>query len=242
MTISTSIADWVGTIEVEDFSPLSRYDAHFARSLRDAVVELSDDDHVKAIVLRTRGEFAPDVPAAELDPSTLFTSWPQDFAGASALYQAVTFSKKITVTEVAGGCHGAGTLLVLASDITAAGESARFGSPFRARPEANFVLTALTVRLNRAKAWLLRGSVLDAATAYDYGLVNEVVPDADLEETTRTMTGRITAMPLDGIVMSKMLQQPILDASGVGREFDMASFYASGLDVLATQSTGGSDV
>lgn len=241
MTMTTSVGEWVGTIEVDDFSPLSRYDEGFARTLRDAVVDLSDDDHVKAVVLRSRGDFAPDTDVPALDRSTLFTSWPQTFAGASALYQAMTFSKKVIITEVSGACYGAGTLLVLSSDVTAAGESARFGSPFRGRPEANFVLTALTIRLNRAKAWMIRDSELDAIAAYDFGLVNDVVPDEELRAATESMAQRVAHMPLDGIVMSKMLQQPVLDASGVGREFDMASFYASGLHAVATPATGASD-
>lgn len=242
MSIDISIAEWIATIDVEDFSPLTQYDEDFARSLRDAVVDLSDDDHVKAIVLRARGDFAPAVPIPALDGADLFTSWPQVFAGSSALYQAMTFSKKVIITEVAGDCRGVGSLLVLSSDLTTAGVSARFGSPFQGRPEANFVLAALTVRLNRAKAWMLRDSTLDADTAYAFGLVNEVVADAGLRAATATMARRVAHMPLDGIVMSKMLQQSVLDASGVGREFDMAAFYASGLHALAASETGAADV
>lgn len=233
--MQTSVSDWTGVIEVDDFSPLSRYDAGFAVELRHAVVDLSDDDHVKAVVLRARGDFAPDTPAAAPDPATIFTTWPREFSGAAAIYQAVTFSKKVVITEVAGECAGAGTVLALASDLTIAADDARFGSPFRGRPEANFVLAALTIRQNRAKAWLLRDAVLDAPTAYDFGLVNEVVPRDGLRAGSAAMAARVARMPLDGVVMSKMLQQPVLDASGVGREYDMAGFYAAGLQ--ATRAT-----
>lgn len=223
------IADWVAVVEVDDFSPLSRGDAAFATELRNAVVDLSDDDFVKAIVLRSRGDFAPDGEPGAIDMSTVFTTWPRQLAGASALYQSITFSKKVIITEVAGESSAAGTMLVLASDLTVASDDARFSSPFRGRPEANFVLTALTIRLNRAKAWMLRDTILDAQTAYDFGLVNEVVAAASLQDTALAMGEAVSHMPLDGVVMSKMLQQPVLDASGVGREFDMASFYAAGL-------------
>jgi enoyl-CoA hydratase len=222
-------ADWVGVIEVADFSPLTRGDVGFALELRDHVVDLSDDDHVKAIILRATGDdFAPAAGAGDVDPAEAFTSWPRDVAGAAALYQAMTFSKKVIITEVSGECSGSGTNLVLASDLTAASDDARFRCPLRQRPETNFVQLALTIRLDRAKAWAFRDRVLDAETAYRVGLVNSVVPRASLQDEARDFGARVARMPLDGVVMSKMLQQPVLDASGVGREFDMAGFYAIG--------------
>jgi enoyl-CoA hydratase/carnithine racemase len=236
--MKVNVEDWVGSIEVDDYSPLSSGDTAFAVELRNAVVELSDDDLVKAIVLRARGDFAPAATSARLDPGTLFTSWPREVSGAAALYQAVTFSKKVVITAVSGACLGAGSSLVLASDLTVAAHDACFGSPFRGNPEANFVLAALTIRLNRAKAWVLRDTVLDAETAYDFGLVNEVVPAAGLRAAAEAMGARVARMPLDGVVMSKMLQQPVLDVSGVGREYDMASFYAAGLELAGGPKTG----
>lgn len=234
----TTVEDWVGTIEVDDYSPLSQGDAGFATELRDAIVELSDDDFVKAVLLRARGDFAPARPAGPVDPRSIFTTWPREFSGASALYQAMTFSKKVVITEVTGECSGAGTCLVLASDLTVASQDARFGSPFRDHPEANFVLAALTIRLNRAKVWVVRDTVLDAPTAYEFGLVNDVVPAPEVRAAGAAMGARVARMPLDGVVMSKMLQQPVLDASGVGREYDMAGFYAAGLHMTGGAAEG----
>lgn len=228
--LKITTTDWVATIEAPDFSPLGRSDAGFARALRNAVVDLSDDDFVKVIVLRATGpDFAPAtsglVPAAD----KVFTNWTQDIAGASALYQSLTFSKKIIITEVAGECSGAGSMLVLASDLTVASEDSTFASPFREHPEANFVLAALTIRLNRAKAWLLQGQAIDARDAHDFGLVNSIVSPELLTDRTANQARAAARMPLDGVVMSKMLQQAVLDSHGVGRDYDMASFYAAGM-------------
>lgn len=224
-----TIKNWVGVIEVDDFSPLSRGDAAFAAELRNAVVDLSDDDFVKVIILRARGDFAPFQPAPDPDPAVIFTEWSRNFAGAAALYQSMTFSKKVILTEVAGECAGAGSLLVLSSDLTVAASDALFASPFADHPEANFVLAALTIRLNRAKAWVIRDYAIDAAQADAFGLINRVVDREDLSATALGMAASAALMPLDGVVMTKMLQQAVLDASGVGREFDMASFYSAGL-------------
>lgn len=224
--ISTNVNAGVGTVSVADFSPLSSYDVKFAAELRDAVVELADSDAVKAIVLRAEGpEFCTRSDAGP--PENIWTEWEQIFAGARGLYQCLCFAKKVIVTEVHGACTGAGSMLVLCSDLTVASSDATFGSPFTAHPEANVVLAALTMRLNRAKSWLLQGSTLSSADALEAGLVNEVVERAELAAAVDRRTYSITRMPLDGVTMSKMLLQSVLDSHGVGREFDMAGFYAA---------------
>lgn len=219
-------SNWCAVVEAPDFAPLTRHDAAFAQELGDAVVRAGDDDAVKVILLRASGpDFAPVAPVDPVPAGEVLTSWHRDFAGPTAVYQALCFSKKIVLTEVAGQCHGAGSALALCSDLTVAAESARFGSPF-ALPEANFVLAALTMRLNRAKSWMLLDSVLDAEEAEACGLVNQVVPDRELAGTAEGVARSASGMPLDGVTMSKMLMQSVLDAHGVGREFDLADEYA----------------
>jgi enoyl-CoA hydratase/carnithine racemase len=120
-------------------------------------------------------------------------------------------------------------MLVLCSDLTVAAREATIRSPFSTVPEANVVLAALTMRLNRAKAWMLRDATLSAAQALESGLVNQVVEPADLAAAVERAARSVTRMPLDGVTMSKMLLQSVLDAHGVGREFDLAGFYASAL-------------
>ncbi|GAA3237989.1 hypothetical protein GCM10017691_37650 [Pseudonocardia petroleophila] len=225
--VEVTVAEHCAVIEVDDFSPLSRYDAPFARDLGRAVVEACDDDAVKVVLLRARNaDFAPEALPAPIAVREVLTTWHRDFAGSDALYQALCFAKKVVVTEVTGDVIGAGAMLVLCSDLTVAADTARIGSPFSSHPEANFALAALTMRLNRAKAWMLRESVLTAAQALEQGLVNRVVPAADLTDAVSELTRSVTGMPLDGVTMSKMLLQSVLDAHGVGRDFDLADQYA----------------
>lgn len=227
MTVSVQVSDGVAVVEADDFGPLGAHDVGFADRLTAAIVDVSDDDLVKAVVLRSRAaDFAPAVESVAVPVAQVPTTWHRSFAGASALYQALCFSKKVVITRVTGECAGAGSNLVLCSDLTVASEDARFGSPFLALPESNFVLAALTVRLNRAKAWAIRGATYDARTAHDIGLVNRVAPHDALDAEVAAFTDAILGMPLDGVTMSKMLQQAVYDAHGVGREFDLADHYA----------------
>lgn len=223
----TTIADGVAVVEVDDLAPLGSHDAGFADELAAAIVEVSDDDGVKALVLRTSGpDFCSSSSPSRVAVPEVPTTWHRSFAASSAVYQALCFSKKVVLTRVTGECAGAGSALVLCSDLTVASDDARFGSPFLDLPESNFVLAALTIRLNRAKAWAVRGTTYDAATAYSIGLVNRVAPVAAVDDEVTAFTDAIVGMPLDGVTMSKMLQQAVYDAHGVGREFDLADHYA----------------
>ncbi|MEU7812201.1 enoyl-CoA hydratase/isomerase family protein [Pseudonocardia sp. NPDC049154] len=225
--IDVSVSAGVATVEVADFAPLSRFDADFGWELRDTVVALADDDLVKVIHLRATGpDFAPEVTGPVSASAPPSARWRRVFAGAKGLYQSLCFAKKAVVTEVAGSCTGAGSMLVLCSHLTVAADDARFGSPFLALPESNFVLAALTMRLNRAKAWAVTEELLGADRAQEAGLINDVVSRAALPAAAARLAADVAEMPLDGVAMTTMLRQAVLDAHGVGREFDLAPHYA----------------
>ena len=232
--ISVEQKNGVATVTLTDCRPLSMHDPVFGLELRDAVRDSADSDDIKAIVIRVSGpDFSPavstdvSVAAARQRGDRLGPQWHATYAAASGLYQNVCFCKKIVITAVSGQCAGAGSFLVLCSDLTVATPDATFASPFGALPEANLVLAALTMRLNRAKAWLLSGSALNADEACNAGLINRIARGGTLDAEAQNMARAVTRMPLDGIAMSKINVETCLDAQGVGREFDMAGFYAA---------------
>lgn len=225
--ISVDIANAIATLTLADCAPLSRHDIAFGFALRDAVRDAADSDVVKAIVIRVSG--ANFSAAVRGSGATDGTAWHEAYAAASGLYQNLCFCKKVVITAVQGECAGAGSLLVLCSDLTVAARDATFASPFSTLPEANLVLAALTLRLNRAKSWLLGSEPLCAQAACDAGLINRIVDAHALDAAAQKMARAVTRMPLDGIAMSKINVETALDAQGVGREFDMAGFYAESL-------------
>ena len=116
---------------------------------------------------------------------------------------------------------------------------ATFASPFQTLPESNLVLAALTMRLNRAKSWMLGGNALSARQALDAGLINRIAATGTLDGAAQKMARAVTRMPLDGIAMSKINVETSLDAQGVGREFDMAGFYAASMQRAGDDTGGG---
>lgn len=236
----------VATISVPDYALLTGHDIAFGLALRDAVRDTADRDEIKAIVLRADGpDFAPPVPDAALDAAADLragsgrTRWHAAYAAPSGLYQNMVFCRKVIVTAVNGRCAGAGSMLVLCSDFTVCDDDASFASPFDVLPEANLVLAALTVRLNRAKSWLLGGQAWDAEKARHAGLINRVAARADVERIAHDMAAAAAQMPLDGLAMTRILFEAFLDTQGVGQDFDMAELYAGALQACRAAGTAG---
>lgn len=229
--INVTVNDGRGVITVPSFAALETRDPGFARAIAQAVTDLSDDDYVKAIILRASGQDFSD-PGSGPDSATEASDaeWESLLAGSRGVHQAVCFSKKVTVAAVSGRCGPAGTALMLTADLAVADRGAAFKAPFATVPEANFALAALTMRLNRAKAWAITDGWLTAEQALETGLVNALVGPGEVWEKADAIAAEVAEIPLDGVIMSKMLLQAVLDAHGVGAEFDMAPLYRCAME------------
>ncbi|HVZ42220.1 MAG TPA: enoyl-CoA hydratase/isomerase family protein [Ramlibacter sp.] len=235
----------VALITFADASPLSRADTRFALALRDAARDAADSDDVKAIVLRSdRADFAPAPTAADLRIASAVreaerSKWHAAFCAPSGLYQNLAYCKKTVVTAVRGHCSAVGSMLVLCSDHTVCADDSRFEAPFTALPESSLVLAALTMRLNRAKSWMLGGDAWNADMALRAGLVNLAVAADGVDARARSAAECAARMPLDGVAMSKLLVEAFLDTQGVGQDFDMAGFHATALQAAERAAGAG---
>jgi enoyl-CoA hydratase/carnithine racemase len=104
------------------------------------------------------------------------------------------------IAEVQGVATAAGCQLVATCDLAIASEEASFATPgvriglFCTTP---MVALSRCVGRKRALHMLLTGEAVNAATAVDWGLINSVVPSAELKPATRNLAARIAqASPL----------------------------------------------
>ena len=104
------------------------------------------------------------------------------------------------IAEVQGLATAAGCQLVAACDLAIASEEAAFATPgvkiglFCTTP---MVALSRAIGRKRALQMLLTGELVDARTACEWGLVNQVVPAGELAAATRAMAARIAeASPL----------------------------------------------
>jgi enoyl-CoA hydratase/carnithine racemase len=120
-----------------------------------------------------------------------------------------------TIAAVQGAALGVGFGIAMACDLVIAGERARLGSPFA---NIGCVLdsgghAALVQRIgpHRALELVYTGRLLDGTEAAAIGLVNEVVPDADLATRVDELATRIGAGPTAAFMASKRIVQRLVD-------------------------------
>ena len=111
------------------------------------------------------------------------------------LMQTLHDVPQVVLARVHALATAAGCQLVASCDLAVAAESAGFAAPggkggwFCHTP---MVAIARDVGRKRAMELALTGDVIDAATALDWGLVNRVVPDAELDATVADLMARAT--------------------------------------------------
>ena len=136
------------------------------------------------------------------------------------------------VARVHGLATAAGCQLVASADLAVASEDAGFAAPggkggwFCHTP---MVAIARNVGRKRAAELALSGDVIDAPTALDWGLVNQVVPAARLDSAVQDLLERVTR----GSAESKGIGKQALYAQ---IDLDQAKAYAYAVEVMAATS------
>ncbi len=137
-------------------------------------------------------------------------------AGAQRLVAAVVDCEKPVIGAINGTAAGIGAHLALACDLVLAADSARFIEVFVRRglvPDgAGCWLLPRLIGLQKAKELMFFGDDLPAAEAERIGLVNRVVPVADLEKVAGEWAARLAAGPTRSIGLTKGLLNRSLDS------------------------------
>jgi 2-(1,2-epoxy-1,2-dihydrophenyl)acetyl-CoA isomerase len=114
-----------------------------------------------------------------------------------------------TVAAVHGRAAGLGLHLALATDFVVAATTATFSEPFAERgftPDsgATYLLPRL-IGISRAKTMLLRGEVIDAPTALDWGMISETVPEDRLAGAAARLAADLAAGPTFSLGLAKAM-------------------------------------
>lgn len=138
-------------------------------------------------------------------------------------YMAFQYSLKPVIAQVQGWCSGAGLYLVELVDLAIAADDARFS-----HSEQRLGLAGNTWHLNtqimtygpkKARELLLLGDNFDGRDAERLGLVNQSVPQEQLESTVEDWARRVAQHPRDALVTGKAMFQMALDSLGGSQQF-----------------------
>lgn len=160
------------------------------RRLSDELRAVADDPAVRAIILGAAGPaFSSGHDLRELraaDEETARTLFTAD----AEVMRAVRDAPQPVVARVQGPATAAGCHLVAAADLAVASAAATFAVPGPVMGLVGATAMVEVARLigrRRATQMLLSGAPITADTALDWGLVNAVVPSAELAAAARAM-------------------------------------------------------
>jgi 2-(1,2-epoxy-1,2-dihydrophenyl)acetyl-CoA isomerase len=144
--------------------------------------------------------------------------------GAQRLVAAVLDCQKPVVAAVNGTAAGIGAHLVLACDLVVAAEEASFIEVFVRRgilPDGGgCYLLPRIIGMQRAKELVMLGDRLTAADAFVFGMVNRVVPAAELEATAAELATRLAEGPTIALGLAKRLLNRSLDSDRASSFFE----------------------
>ncbi|MGC4231423.1 MAG: enoyl-CoA hydratase-related protein [Niabella sp.] len=201
-TLNFEVSDQIGIITINRPDKLNALNKTVFDELNAALDEIINDTGIRSAVITGSGEKAF-VAGADIS----------EFAGLDAekgealarrgqmVFDKIEHSPKIIVAAVNGYALGGGCELAMACHFRVAADNAKFG-----QPEVNLGLlpgyggTQRLTRLigkGRAIELLATGNMIDAVTAFNYGLVNHVVADHELLSKAKSILAVIhTKAPL----------------------------------------------
>jgi enoyl-CoA hydratase/carnithine racemase len=192
-------------------------DETMAREVDEALADADRDYDIKVLVLKANGkgfcsghvigDTGTAYPSFAEGSQRIGTPWKGQYdLFVKPVFNLWEFSKP-TIAQVHGYCLGGGTHYGLTTDIVIAADDAYFQYP----PLQGFGMPSgecsiepwVFMNWRRAAYYLFLGQVIDADKALEVGLVNEVVPRADLDARVETIARHIAQVPLTTLMLTK---------------------------------------
>lgn len=216
----------VGLITLDRADKLNAINAAMKEEIIAAFARADKDPAVSVIVLRAEGRsfsagfdigHSPDrgKDSGAADPNTWDPILHRSFDFGMAPWSAT----KPVIASVQGHVLGGGNELVLMCDLTIAADDAKFGEPeVRFSHLGPLMVLPWFIGLKRARELLFFGDTIDAATALAFGMVNKVVPAAELKASTLKYAKRLSLISPEALRWGKRI---------INRSAEIAGFKAA---------------
>jgi enoyl-CoA hydratase len=226
--ILTETRDRVGLITLNRPQALNALNNQLMRELMDALESFDTDNAVGAMVIAgSEKAFAAGADIKEMAEKPITEMMDTDHIG---VFGRIRKIQKPVIAAVSGWALGGGCEIALSCDMIVASESAKFG-----QPEINIGVIPgaggtqrLTRALGKALAMemILNNRTLSAQEAYQFGLVNRVVPIEEyLDEALKLADEIASHAPLAIRAAKKMINQSYEETLSEGLAEEKQTFY-----------------
>ena len=206
--VHLELADGVFHVQMARPEKKNALTAEMYQTMADALAGAESDPAVRVILISgAGGNFT-----AGNDLADFLATPPMDES--APVYRFIEgFSRleKPFVAAVEGVAIGVGTTMLLHCDLVYAGSSARFALPFAnlgLTPEAaSSLLLPLRAGHARAAEMLMLGEVFSAQTAFEAGIANAVLPDAQVLDHAIERCRKLTTQPAASLRLTKQLMK-----------------------------------
>lgn len=178
------------------------------KELDAALSAIANDPSVRVVVLAGAGPaFCSGHDLKEMRANEFETTFTKQlFSLCSRVMQSIVKLPQPVIARVHGVATAAGCQLVASCDLAIAADNARFATPgvniglFCSTP-----MVALTRNMSHKHAMemLLTGDLIDAETALRFGLVNRIVPEAELDAAVAALAAKLASKSPLTIAMGK---------------------------------------
>jgi 2-(1,2-epoxy-1,2-dihydrophenyl)acetyl-CoA isomerase len=211
-TVNVSVADGTARVELNRPEALNAWNAQFGEDLLAALRGVTEDDAVRAVVLTGAGRaFSSGADLKDISTDTTPDGRPNVYKTLTERYHpimhAIREMPKPVIAAVNGPAVGIGCSLALCCDLIVAAESAYFLLAFvniGLVPDGGSSLFLPTrIGMARASELSMLGERLPAPKALEWGLINRVVADEQLEQEVGALAARMAAGPTRSYAGSK---------------------------------------
>ena len=220
--ITYSVENGRARIAVNRPDKLNAYRNETADQLRDAVLRAGRDPSAHSILMTGEGRaFGAGYDLATVKPDEVPALDDVLQRHFNPLVLAMRQSRLPIVSAVNGPCAGAAVGIALAADIVIAARSAYFYEPFvgiALVPDAgNTLFLSRMLGRVRASGMMLLGDRIPAEKALAWGLLWDVVDDAELTATAESICARLSKLDADALAGTKRLIDRAADFDADGQ-------------------------
>ncbi|MFG2937122.1 enoyl-CoA hydratase [Streptomyces sp. NPDC048282] len=236
MHILYEVKDSIATLTLNRPEVANAQNAALLDELDAAWTRAAEDPDVKVVVVRAEGKHfsaGHDLKDRWPGPDEITLEWIYRAENRRYLEYTLRWRNipKPSIAAVQGRCIAGGLMLCWPCDLIVAAEDALFSDPVVTMGIGGVEYHGHTWELGprKAKEILFTGRPLTAEEAERVGMVNQVVPRAELDTATRELAERIATMPAFGLRQAKRAVNQTLDVQG---------FYAAIQSVFDIHQTG----